>query len=934
MLIRLASACALALLGLHALAQAPQTTQRHPSEGPAAFQWDARVQRGQLPNGLNYYLVPGVAPKGALNIQLLVKTGSLDETDQQSGVAHMVEHTVFHASDDFPQGLHAQIKALGWRVSEQVNAMTNFERTLFMLQLSGQHHGQWDEGLHLLAQIAGGAHIPAATLEGERKIILEEWRGKLGINERMERQRRALLRAGSLYPMRATIGTEASIRSQSASALQQFYATWYHPNNMALLVVGDFDAQAMQARIAHWFGPQAAQPLPAHASREPELSPGLRIARLQDPESGSSQVAWFYRFVGNGAQDANGLRDRLLDQMTNELLTQRIRQLKDSLPPQVESLVSAKGQIGGQAYTLALSARVTVDGHAQGLQALAQTLERLRREGFADSDFERQRIQYLKTNAGALTTAAQRDSAQWTQLLNEAATQNLVLQAPSQRQAMTRQILTQMTLQDVQARLRRWLNSPDQLIFMIAPGNAPLTLPTQQEVQNLQQQVARQPLPTLATPAIDNAAPPPLPDSEETGQIVHASRQGQVLHWQLSNGDQVVWLQRPNQDGSLQFSAQSNAGYQVAGQPSWQRQMALQLGAQSAPAGWTHAQFATWLRQQPWTLNADQSSTKLRWNARPPASQLALLLHLYWLRQRTMQIRPEAVTESTQALQRQTARGVSSSRDQAAQTLAELRGQTSPDDALPGAHSLDALSVDTIQALWEQHTQAPTTYFLAGAADEAEVRRLVERYLAVLPRNPQLQPATALPLRPGQHQTELHIGLEPQAAVQANGATAFAWNPQAAMEVNVLSQALYRALRYELREKENGIYRLRFNLKLNPASQMLETEIAFTADPQRMSVLWQKVQAILAAPARYIDPTQLPDIITSLTQAERQRLTDDAAWFSRLQLSWQQYGDARYLDQIPSLAQQLQAPHVLALAQQLDLTRDLVAVLTYPQPAP
>ena len=112
---------------------------------------------------------------------------------------------------------------------------------------------------------------------------------------------------------------------------------------MALLVVGDVDAQALQARIAHWFGDAPAQPLPARASRDPILSNGLRIARMQDPESGSSQVAWVYRFQSDESANAQGLRARLIDMMTSELLQQRIRVLKEQSQAPVESLVSAKG---------------------------------------------------------------------------------------------------------------------------------------------------------------------------------------------------------------------------------------------------------------------------------------------------------------------------------------------------------------------------------------------------------------------------------------------------------------------------------------------------------------------------------------------------------------------------------------------------------------
>jgi zinc protease len=223
------------------------------------------------------------------------------------------------------------------------------------------------------------------------------------------------------------------------------------------------------------------------------------------------------------------------------------------------------------------------------------------------------------------------------------------------------------------------------------------------------------------------------------------------------------------------------------------------------------------------------------------------------------------------------------------------------------------------------------TYFLAGQADEATVRDLAERYFAVLPRNPQGPVAHALTPRSGRRETVLHIGVEPQASVQAYGATPMAWSPLAAMQVNVLSQALYRALRQELREKENGIYRMRFVLTLNPATQQLESEIAFTADPKRMPALWERAQTLLAHPAQAIDSAQLTGISQSLREAEAKRLTDDTSWFQRLQLSWQQYGDARYLEQVPTLAAGLHSADVMTLAHTLDLRRDLASVLVYPQ---
>jgi len=70
-----------------------------------AFRWDERVQRGQLDNGFTYYIVDGKTMGNTVSLQLVVRAGSLDERDDQSGVAHMVEHMVFKASAAHPEGV-------------------------------------------------------------------------------------------------------------------------------------------------------------------------------------------------------------------------------------------------------------------------------------------------------------------------------------------------------------------------------------------------------------------------------------------------------------------------------------------------------------------------------------------------------------------------------------------------------------------------------------------------------------------------------------------------------------------------------------------------------------------------------------------------------------------------------------------------------------
>jgi len=166
---------------------------------------------GTLENGLRYTLVPLEGQKQRVDIRLSVDVGSIDEEDGESGVAHILEHMVFRASEAHPEGVATQMHQQGWVRAKHYNAMTNYERTLYMMSPPGGAQ-QLDVALQNLRQMVGHASLKQSDLDDERRIILEEWRGKLGVAERMNQQRVKAIRHDSRYPMRQTIGTEQSIR--------------------------------------------------------------------------------------------------------------------------------------------------------------------------------------------------------------------------------------------------------------------------------------------------------------------------------------------------------------------------------------------------------------------------------------------------------------------------------------------------------------------------------------------------------------------------------------------------------------------------------------------------------------------------------------------------------------------------------------------------
>ncbi len=187
---------------------------------------------GNLKNGLQYLILTVPSEKGRIDVRVQVGTGASDENgSSEIGTAHMVEHMVFRSNPQYPNGIGDTLIANGWRRGANFNAVTNYERTLYMFS-PNKGTAQLHETLKALSSMLAPHTFSSADWDKEKQIILAEWRNGLGVNERMNRKRTAVIRSGSRQARYAIIGTPESINNMPEQVLQDFHARWYVPNNM------------------------------------------------------------------------------------------------------------------------------------------------------------------------------------------------------------------------------------------------------------------------------------------------------------------------------------------------------------------------------------------------------------------------------------------------------------------------------------------------------------------------------------------------------------------------------------------------------------------------------------------------------------------------------------------------------------------------------
>jgi len=218
------------------------------------FETDPRLHRGTLPNGLRYFILKNKKPEKKAILNLVVKAGSIEEEDGDEGIAHIIEHMAFNGTKKYKKNdMIRYLQSIGLNFGGDLNAYTSFDETIYKLILPTDDKKKFEKGIGILREWASEVTLTKADLESEKKIILEEWRLRQGLAQRLGDTRKKALLDNTRYFDRFPIGTVESIKKATPERLRKFYETWYQPENMAVVAIGDLDMAETEALIKKYF---------------------------------------------------------------------------------------------------------------------------------------------------------------------------------------------------------------------------------------------------------------------------------------------------------------------------------------------------------------------------------------------------------------------------------------------------------------------------------------------------------------------------------------------------------------------------------------------------------------------------------------------------------------------------------------------------------
>ena len=228
---------------------------------------DSAVRIGKLPNGLTYYIRHNGYPEHRVNFYIAQRVGSIQEEEDQRGLAHFLEHMAFNGSDNYPgDKLIEYLRSIGVEFGTDLNAYTAVDQTVYRVcNVPSANVASLDSCLLILKDWSNGLTLDAKEIDKERGVIHEEWRLRSSAGQRMMERNLEKLYPGSKYGKRMPIGLMSVVDNFKPEALRAYYHKWYRPDNQAIIVVGDVDVNRTEQKIKEMFSsikmPENAAPV-------------------------------------------------------------------------------------------------------------------------------------------------------------------------------------------------------------------------------------------------------------------------------------------------------------------------------------------------------------------------------------------------------------------------------------------------------------------------------------------------------------------------------------------------------------------------------------------------------------------------------------------------------------------------------------------------
>ena len=856
---------------------------------PVPFMEKAR--QGTLPNGLRYYILENARPENRAFLTLAVNAGSVLETESERGLAHFAEHMAFNGTARFPEAeLIEYLRSTGMRFGADSNAYTSFDQTVYSIEVPVETVDGVkkipEKALAIIDDWSYAVTFDPKDVDEERGVIMEEYRMRLGAANRVvQQQMLPMLFKDSRYAVRMPIGLPEIIQTASAEQIKTFYQRWYQPDNMAVILVGDFDGAALEAELAANF----TAPKPATPTVRPEydLTPPkpatFSTAIFTDPEFPGTYAYLYYKQPQQKAgTDLAAFREFVIDNLIDLMMSSRF---SDAAAKPDAPYLSASAWIetyGASSRFRIFATEAKSSGVENAIRALLLEKQSIARYGFTDAEINRAKRALLSSLQQQDSERDRMDSSVYVSQFTEHFLRGEPVPDVSWELDAVQRLLPGITARDITLTARTYFATNDLSIYIIAPDSELPTLPSKTRVQQLVVQTSVAP---LAPPVNEDLGEELLEEEPVPGFIVAEALDEETgaLIWELSNGATVILKETANQNNQITLLAQARGGITSAAvEQSVSVRLSSELLNASGMGSYTRQELIKKLAGKQVSVGFGNSAWMRTVSGSASTNDLKTLFELLYMGFTQPRIDADIMAVVLEQYRTALAQRTEVPLAYYSDEISRIIVVNDPYFAPLTLADLDRLSLDEALS-FARRTFNPADYVFTfvGNIDIAAMRDYAEAYLAAIPSDGERfneWTNTAI-TRPEAMEQNIYKGKEEQSYVYMAYFKDEPFSEAGSAASEALTQYLDIVLIREIREKLGGVYGISASVFLQPLplDGELGMNISFGCDPNRVAELSAAVKAQLELIANgYIDTDTFAKAVEALKKTYEVNLQNNS----------------------------------------------------------
>jgi zinc protease len=522
---------------------------------------DPDLLSGQLDNGMSYYIMRNPKPANIAEMRLYVEAGSVDEDEDQRGLAHFTEHMAFNGTRNFARSEVVEyLSSIGMGYYNGLNAMTSYDFTAYTFKIPTDDEAKLRQGLLILSDMAHQLSFDPDEIERERGVIIEEWRMGQNAASRVRDAQNAVFLAGSRYAERAPIGTYEVISGFEHDTIKRFYQDWYRPDLQSVVIVGDFEPQDMLALVREYFGaiPAREDPRPREEFTVPDnIEPQAVVATDREYSRNVLNVMW--KKEVQPVQTVGDYRESLKRDLFYNMLNTRLEEHSKKPDPPFSYVGAFEYPMLRTMSTASVYALFTEGKSEEALSTVLKEAERVQRHGFLVTEFGRAKIDLQRRVEKSLAEKDTRESLEIAWSIIDAIANHYAYISPEQAYQLVPALIETISIEEVNSIVTDLIQEKNIFIAIGAPEKEGVSYPSEERLLEIARTTNTLELEPYVDKTVDEPIVSEIPQPRPVTDESYDPETG-VRIWALANGVKVYSKKTDFKNDEVLLSAVSPGG--------------------------------------------------------------------------------------------------------------------------------------------------------------------------------------------------------------------------------------------------------------------------------------------------------------------------------------------------------------------------------------